>query len=33
LLCKLISEQKIPDGYTAILDDVNENGVIILLHK
>ena len=33
LLCKLISEQKIPDGYTAILDDVNEDGVIILLHK
>ena len=33
LLCKLISEQKIPDGYTAIVDDVNENGVIILLHK
>lgn len=33
LLCKLISEQKIPDGYTAIVDDVNENGVIVLLHK
>lgn len=33
LLCKLISEQKIPDGYTAIVDDVNEYGVIILLHK
>lgn len=33
LLCKLISEQKIPDGYTAIVDDVNENGVIFLLHK
>lgn len=33
LLCKLISEQKIPDGYTAIADDVNEDGVIILLHK
>lgn len=33
LLCKLISEQKIPDGYTAIMDDVNEDGVIILLHK
>lgn len=33
LLCKLISEQKIPDGYTAIVDDVNEDGVIILLHK
>lgn len=33
LLCKLISEQKIPDGYTAIMDDVNENGVIVLLHK
>lgn len=33
LLCKLISEQQIPDGYTAIVDDVNENGVIILLHK
>ncbi len=32
-LCKLISEQKIPDGYTAIMDDVNEDGVIILLHK
>lgn len=33
LLCKLISEQKIPDGYTAIMDDVNENGIIVLLHK
>lgn len=33
LLCKLISEQKIPNGYTAIVDDVNEDGVIILLHK
>lgn len=33
LLCKLISEQQIPDGYTAIMDDVNENGVIVLLHK
>lgn len=33
LLCKLISEQKIPDGYTAIVDDVNEDGVIALLHK
>lgn len=33
LLCKLISEQKIQDGYTAIVDDVNENGVIVLLHK
>lgn len=33
LLCKLISEQKIPDGYTAIADDVNEDGVIVLLHK
>lgn len=33
LLCKFISEQKIPDGYTAIMDDVNEDGVIILLHK
>lgn len=33
LLCKLISEQKIPDGYTAIVDDVNEDDVIILLHK
>lgn len=33
LLCKLISEQMIPDGYTAIVDDVNENGVIVLLHK
>ena len=33
LLCKLISEQKIPDGYTAIIDDVNEDGVIVLLHK
>lgn len=33
LLCKLISEQKIPDGYTAIVDDVNEDGVIILLYK
>lgn len=32
-LCKLISEQKIPDGYTAIVDDVNEDGVIVLLHK
>lgn len=33
LLCKLVSEQQIPDGYTAIVDDVNEDGVIILLHK
>lgn len=33
LLCKLISEQKIPDGYIAIVDDVNEDGVIALLHK
>lgn len=33
LLCKLISGQKIPDGYTAIVDDVNEDGVIVLLHK
>lgn len=33
LFCKLISEQQIPDGYTAIVDDVNEDGVIILLHK
>ena len=33
LLSKLISEQKIPDGYTAIVDDVNDDGVIILLHK
>ena len=33
LLCKLISEQQIPDGYTAIVDDVNADGVIILLHK
>ena len=33
LLCKLISEQKIPDGYTAIVDDVNEDSVIVLLHK
>lgn len=33
LLCKLISEQKIPDGYTAIVDNVNEDGVIVLLHK
>lgn len=33
LLCKLISEQKIPDGYTAIVDDVNEDGVIFLLHR
>lgn len=33
LLCKLISEQQIQDGYTAIVDDVNENGVIFLLHK
>lgn len=33
LLCKLISEQKIPYGYTAIVDDVNEDGVIVLLHK
>lgn len=33
LICKLISEQQIPDGYTAIMDDVNEDGVIILLHK
>lgn len=33
LLCKLIPEQQIPDGYTAIVDDVNEDGVIILLHK
>lgn len=33
LLCKLISEQQIPDGYTAIVDDVNEDGIIVLLHK
>lgn len=33
LLCKLISEQQIPDGYTAIVDNVNEDGVIFLLHK
>lgn len=33
LLCKLIPEQQIPDGYTAIVDDVNEDGVIFLLHK
>lgn len=33
LLCELISEQQIPDGYTAIVDNVNEDGVIILLHK
>lgn len=33
LLCELISEQQIPDGYTAIVDDVNEDGVIFLLHK
>lgn len=33
LLCKLISGQKIPDGYTAIVDDVNADGVIVLLHK
>ena len=33
LLCNLISEQQIPDGYTAIMDDVNEDGVIVLLHK
>ena len=33
LLCKLISEQQIPDGYTAIVDDVNEDGVIVLLQK
>ena len=33
LLCKLISVQQIPDGYTAIVDDVNENGVIVLLHN
>ena len=33
LLCKLISEQQIPDGYTAIVDAVNEDGVIVLLHK
>ena len=33
LLCKLISEQKIPDGYTAIMDNVNADSVIILLHK
>lgn len=33
LLCKLISEQQIPDGYTAIVDDVNDDGVIVLLHK
>lgn len=33
LLCKLISEQQIPDCYTAIVDDVNEDGVIVLLHK
>lgn len=33
LLCKLISEQQIPDSYTAIVDDVNEDGVIILLYN
>lgn len=33
LLCKLISEQQIPDGYTAIVDNVNDDGVIILLYK
>lgn len=33
LLCKLISEQQIPDSYTAIVDDINEDGVIVLLHK
>lgn len=33
LLCKLISEQQISDGYSAIVDDVNEDGVIVLLHK
>lgn len=33
LLCKLISEQQIPNGYTAIVDNVNADGVIILLHK
>lgn len=33
LLCKLISEQQIPDGYTAIVDNVNDDGVIVLLHK
>lgn len=33
LLCKLISEQQIPDGYTAIVDNVNDDGVIFLLHK
>lgn len=33
LLCKLISEKQIPDGYTAIVDDVNEDGIIVLLHK
>ena len=33
LLCKLISEQQIPNGYTAIVDDVNADGVIVLLHK
>ena len=33
LLCKLISEQQIPNGYTAIVDDVNDDGVIVLLHK
>lgn len=33
LLCKLISEQKIQDGYTAIVEDVNEDGIIVLLHK
>lgn len=33
LLCKLISEQQIPDGYTAIVDNVNADGVIVLLHK
>ena len=33
LLCKLISVQQIPDGYTAIVDDVNDDGVIVLLHK
>lgn len=33
LLCKLISEQQISDGYSAIVDDVNADGVIVLLHK
>lgn len=33
LLCKLISEQQLPDGYTAIVDNVNDDGVIILLYK